>query len=118
MYTILIALFILACIVMVISILLQSSKGAGLAGAFGGMAGSGAFGPRGAASFLQKTTIVLAITYGLLCILINLVGTSSTVTQESILQKELNRDQLEHTLPEAPLTPPPAQQPAQNPDNQ
>jgi preprotein translocase subunit SecG len=102
MYTFFIFLFVLACALMVVSILLQSSKGHGLAGAFGGMGGAGsAFGPRGAASFLQRVTIILAILYGLLCIFINLTGSSSAVSQESVLQKEL--DQVERTLPEAPL---------------
>lgn len=105
MYTFLIFLFVLACALMVVSILLQSSKGHGLAGSFGGMGGAGsAFGPRGAASFLQRVTIVLAILYGLLCIFINIFGSSPTVTQESALQKELN--QMDRTLPEAPLPSP------------
>jgi preprotein translocase subunit SecG len=102
MYTLLVILFIFACVIMVVSILLQSSKGGGLAGAFGGVAGSGTFGPRGAASLLQRVTIILAILYGLLCIFINLWGTSTQI-QESILQRELNQDQIERTLPEAPL---------------
>ena len=109
MYTLLVSLFIFACFIMVISILLQSSKGGGLASSFGGAAGSGTFGPRGAASLLQRTTIILAISYGLLCIFINLWGTS-TKTQESILQKELNQNQIERTLPEVPLPLPEDQQ--------
>ena len=101
MYTVLILLFVLACALMVISILLQSSKGGGLAASFGGMGSSSAFGPRGAASFLQRVTIVLAIFYGLLCIFINIFGTSATTGQESIIQQELN--QMERALPQAPL---------------
>lgn len=102
MYTFLIFLFVLACALMVVSILLQSSKGHGLAGSFGGMGGAGsAFGPRGAASFLQRVTIVLAILYGLLCIFINLSGSSSGVDQRSGLQDELQK--MERTLPQAPL---------------
>jgi len=101
MYTILILLFVLACALMIISILLQSSKGGGMAASFGGMGASSAFGPRGAASFLQRVTIVLAILYGLLCIFINIFGTSATTSQESIIQQELNQTQ--GTLPQAPL---------------
>lgn len=101
MYSFLLILFILACALMVITILLQSSKGQGLAASFGGMGAASAFGPRGAASFLQRVTIVLALIYALLCIFINIYGSSSATSQESILQKELN--QMERTLPEAPL---------------
>jgi preprotein translocase subunit SecG len=101
MYTFLLILFILACALMVVTILLQSSKGQGLAASFGGMGAASAFGPRGAASFLQRLTIILALIYALLCIFINIFGSSSATNQESILQRELN--QVERTLPEAPL---------------
>lgn len=108
MYTVLTILFVLACALMVVTILMQSSKGGGLAASFGGMGASSAFGPRGAASFLQKVTIFLAVLYALLCIFINIFGTSGTTGQESILQREL--DQIERTLPEAPMPLPQDQQ--------
>lgn len=115
MYTFLLFLFILACALMVITILLQSSKGQGLAASFGGMGASSAFGPRGAASFLQRVTIILALIYAILCIFINLLGSSPTTSQQSILQKELN--QMQRTLPQAPL-PVPGDQQQQQPQQQ
>ena len=113
MYSFLLIFFVLACALMVITILLQSSKGQGLAASFGGMGAASAFGPRGAASFLQRVTIILALIYALLCIFINIYGSSSVTSQESILQKELN--QMERTLPEAPL-PLPGDQQQQQPE--
>jgi preprotein translocase subunit SecG len=60
----------LVCVLLVIVVLMQSSKGEGLAGAFGG-GGSGltgaVFGGRGAASFLSKATTVLAIVFMINC---------------------------------------------------
>ena len=72
MVTFLVVLFVFICISMVIVILLQSSKGQGLAGTFGGSGASAVFGGRGAATFLSKATAVLAVTYMVLCLLIGL----------------------------------------------
>jgi preprotein translocase subunit SecG len=63
-YGVLIGLHLLICITLIIAVLLQSSKGEGLAGAFGGSALTGTvFGGRGAATFLSKATTVLAIAF-------------------------------------------------------
>ena len=60
---------VIVCVSLILVVLMQSSKGEGLAGsAFGGGALSGAvFGGRGAATFLQKATTVLAIVFMLNC---------------------------------------------------
>ena len=60
---------VIICIALVLVVLLQSSKGEGLAGsAFGGGGISGAvFGGRGAATFLSKATSVLAVVFMLNC---------------------------------------------------
>jgi preprotein translocase subunit SecG len=65
LFTILITIHVLVCVGLIISVLMQSAKGEGLAGAFGGGGGvSGAvFGGRGAAPFLSKATTVLAIMF-------------------------------------------------------
>ena len=47
MVTFLVVLFVLACFGMIMVILLQSSKGQGLAGTFGGAGASAVFGGRG-----------------------------------------------------------------------
>jgi len=64
LYATLFVIHVLICISLIIVVLLQSSKGEGLAGAFGGGGLSGAvFGGRGAATFLSKATSVLAICF-------------------------------------------------------
>ncbi len=70
LFTVMIVFHTIVCILLVIVILMQSAKGEGLAGAFGGGGGglSGAvFGGRGAASFLSKATTVLAIVFMVNC---------------------------------------------------
>ncbi len=107
MYTFLIILFVLTCILLVISILLQSSKGGGLASSFGGLGGAAVFGPRGATSFLQKTTMVLGILFVLLSIMINLIGRNRGM-------EELNRTQQMQQTP-VPVAPLPGDQETQSP---
>ncbi len=70
MFTIMLIFHTMICVFLVIVILMQASKGEGLAGAFGGGGGgiSGAvFGGRGAGSFLSKATTVLAIVFMINC---------------------------------------------------
>jgi preprotein translocase subunit SecG len=59
---------VIVCVGLILVVLMQSSKGEGLAGsAFGGGLSSAVFGGRGAASFLSKATTVLAIVFMLNC---------------------------------------------------
>ncbi len=64
-YGLILVLHLLICLVLILVVLLQSGKGGGLAGAFGGMGGAGQtlFGGRGAATFLSKATTVLGIAF-------------------------------------------------------
>ncbi len=80
---------------------MQSAKGEGLAGAFGGGGVSGAvFGGRGAAPFLSKATTVLAITFMGMCILLTLVtgGGRQTSAATSAVQ-DYARQQAEQVTP-------------------
>jgi preprotein translocase subunit SecG len=56
-------LHVFVCVILVLVVLLQSGRGADLAGAFGGGATQTAFGSRGPASFLSKMTTVAAIIF-------------------------------------------------------
>ena len=67
-------LFILVCVLLMVSILLQSGKGEGLSGTFGG---SGQYlGGRAAATFLTRTTTGLAAAFMLLSIVIAILSSS------------------------------------------
>ena len=72
MFAIWIVFHVIVCAGLVIVVLMQSSKGEGLAGsAFGGGGGGGLSGAvfvrRGAASFLSKATTILAIVFMFNC---------------------------------------------------
>jgi len=109
-YALLMTVHVLAAVVLILIILLQSARGTDIAGAFGGMGSQAAFGPRGTATFLSKATAVLAVVFMLtslsLAILSNRVRSGgSSVLGESEAATE--------TAPAAP----PAQTPAAPPVN-
>ncbi len=93
MFAVLITIHIFICIGLIISVLMQSAKGEGLAGAMGGGGGiSGAvFGGRGAGSFLSKATTGLAIMFMGMCVLLTLTTsggrTGSAVAGTSAVQQ-------------------------------
>lgn len=91
-----------------IVILLQSSKGGGLAGTFGGSAMGAVFGGRGTAPFLKKVTTVIASLFLALALLLSLM-TRGSVSQESVVQRNLERFQ--NTSPARGL---PQQRPAES----
>jgi preprotein translocase subunit SecG len=105
MVTFLVILFVFIFISMVIVILLQASKGQGLAGTFGGAGASAVFGGRGAATFLSKSTAILAVTYVILCLLIGyFYKRDSEVARQSLIQQE-SETQSEVPVPGVPLAP-------------
>ena len=92
MFALLIILQMIVSILLVLSILLQSSKGGGLAGIAGGLMSSTVFGGRGAASFLAKATTVLATVFFLNCLGMAVMSTHAqqraSVTQQAAAQQE------------------------------
>ena len=88
LYALLIFVHIVVSFGLIVTVLLQSSKGGGLAGTFGGSGiTGGVFGGRGAAPFLTKATTVCAILFMLTSLSLNYVkpGRSS----ESVLERSL-----------------------------
>jgi preprotein translocase subunit SecG len=102
----LIAIHVLVCILLIISILMQSSKGGGMAGVFGGGGNiGGVFGGRGAASFLQKATMWLGVTFAVMTILIGVVSVRTSSAPKSALQQVLDEEKQAspaNVLPVAP----------------
>lgn len=102
MFTVWVIFHVIVCIALVLVVLLQSSKGEGLAGsAFGGGGGmSGAvFGGRGAASFLSRATTVLAVVFMINCGALAFMKTSDrpgtttgTTPTESVVTREAQRE--------------------------
>jgi preprotein translocase subunit SecG len=112
-------LHVLICIALIMAVLMQSAKGEGLAGAFGGSGITGAvFGGRGAATFLSKATTVLAIAFFLSCIVLSFlspaVGSSGG---RSGIQREAEKRTSEGAGPatNVPSSTSPQQQPSSQP---
>jgi preprotein translocase subunit SecG len=66
------AAIILSGVFMILLILIQRGKGGGLAGAFGGVGGSSAFGSRAGDAFTRFTIIVAAVWVLLIMILVRI----------------------------------------------
>jgi preprotein translocase subunit SecG len=75
MFGVVIGVHVLICGLLIVVVLLQSGKGGGLAGAFGGAGGIGAvFGGQTAATFLTKATRYLAIAFMLTSLVLALLA--------------------------------------------
>ena len=78
MFPVLVVFHVLVCIGLILAVLMQSSKGEGLAGsAFGGSFSGAMFGGRGAASFLSRATSILAVLFMLNCGALAFMSSSS-----------------------------------------
>ncbi|MDP2884749.1 MAG: preprotein translocase subunit SecG [Ignavibacteria bacterium] len=105
MYTFFIAIEILVSVFLMIVILMQASKGGGLAGTLGTSNMGTVFGVRRTSDFLTKTTTVLATLFLALALFINLVVLPrAEKSQESVIQSGPQ-----------PTALPPAEQPMQQP---
>lgn len=119
MYTFLVVVASIISVLLMIVVLMQSSKGDGLSGTFGGAAGSMGtmFGTRRTADFLSKGTWWLAGSLAVLAIAINLFflpGQATANQKESIIQRS-SRQQIPQTpeLPTQSQSVPQTQQSAQ-----
>jgi preprotein translocase subunit SecG len=114
--TILLILFIPICILLILIVLLQAGKGGGLAGAFGGAGGQTFLGARGAADFLGKLTIYLAIGFMFLALVLSFTygrrGTISVGEEPAAVEETTTETPVEDSAPtqsEPAQTPPAAE---------
>jgi preprotein translocase subunit SecG len=77
---------ILACLILVAVVLLQTGKRADLAGAFGGGGSQTAFGARGAATFLSKATTGVAVLFMLTSITLAIMSSRIAGSSQSVLE--------------------------------
>jgi preprotein translocase subunit SecG len=90
-YGLLLVLHIVICLSLVLSILLQSGKGGGLAGgAFGGTAQT-VFGGRGATDFLTRATMVLGGLFFATSLALALMSSGTRGPARSLMQEEARR---------------------------
>lgn len=113
MFSILVTLEIIVSIVLVMVVLMQSSKGGGLAGTLGGGSMGTMFGVRRTADFLSRATTILATIFFALCLVINMFFLPGKKEgSESIIQK----GSTPALIPRA--VPPRSSQPAATPNQQ
>jgi preprotein translocase subunit SecG len=127
MYVLFIILHVLVSIVLSVAVLLQSSKGGGLAGAFGG--GGGApqqiLGSRGMTTLLHKVTIWCGIGFMITSLTLFMMSGDRAGARTSVLEGAHQRGTLAPDSPApplgdfeaAPLTAP-AEQPSDSPAEQ
>ncbi len=99
----LIALHVMICILLTVAILMQSSKGGGLAATFGGQSGNigAVFGGRGAGDFLSKATIVMAIVFMMGSIVQGLMK-KNVEPSRSLIQEEVQSNPSPASLLQTP----------------
>ena len=111
MITILMVFIILVAVLLMGIVLIQSSKGGGLAGTFGGTDASMMFGVRRTTDFLIKLTSVLAAIFMLFSLVTNIIINKGSTSVESIIQQNNNQN----SMPQQQL---PTQQPQNQPGDQ
>jgi preprotein translocase subunit SecG len=109
-YTFLVILEILVSILLMAVVLMQSSKGGGLAGTFGGAsAGFGnMFGVRRTADILSRMTTILGTVFIVLALFINLffLPNKATKEQKSFLQTQGQQSLPAQQVPQVPIESP------------
>ena len=92
MVGVLMVIHYLTCFAMVLVILLQSGKGGGLAGAFGG-GGSTIFGGRGAGTILTRATMILGAVFFVTSLSLALMSATGGPggASKSLIQEEAKR---------------------------
>jgi len=97
-YTLILVVHVVVAIALVALVLLQQGKGADAGAAFGSGASATMFGSQGSASFLSRTTAVLATVFFLTSLTLGYFATQTTAVPESVIER---------TQSEAPAQPPP-----------
>ena len=87
MYAFLIIIFVLIAILQTLVVLMQSSKGGGLAGSFGAGGMGAVFGSRGTATFLSKLTAILAASFMVLALILGFMKSGATGGR-SLIERE------------------------------
>ncbi|MBI5647602.1 MAG: preprotein translocase subunit SecG [Ignavibacteriae bacterium] len=122
MYTIIILVILIISALMTVVILMQSSKGQGLSGAFGGAGGVGTMlGVRRAADVLSNATWILAAAFVVLIFAVNMFFLPTQGSQDSIFIEQVPMNaaqrQMQQPAPQqqqaAPQQQPAPQQPPQ-----
>ena len=99
LFNLLIGLHVFVCLVLILVVLLQSSKGSGLAGAFGGGGGQTMFGGQETATFLSRMTTYLAVLFMVLSLLLAFLSSRRTNGPRSIVRDAARQTGAQSQLP-------------------
>ena len=108
MVTLLIALHVLVCIVLILVILLQSGKGAEMGATFGVGSSSPVFGPRGPTPLLAKVTVGAAVIFMATSLVLTIFASRQEMPS---LLKSVKPPAVEQPVKKSPI-PPPVSSPA------
>ena len=103
MQTIILAVHIVIAVSLVILILLQTGKGAEMGAAFGSGASGTVFGSRGSASFLTRTTAILAAAFFVTSLTLAYLS-GQTVVRKSVTES-FSPSPVEQSTPSSPDVP-------------
>jgi preprotein translocase subunit SecG len=99
--TILLIVQVLLAISMIALILIQRGRGADTGAAFGSGASTTVFGARGSASFLTRTTAILAILFFTNCFALSYLAGRTVQSKESVMSRVENATVLEEAVKKA-----------------
>jgi len=103
MYTVIIFLFSIVALLLIFVILIQSGKGGGLAGTFGGGgdAMGSIFGGKGSAPFLTRITTILTTLFMFIALILGMI-TRGSMDNKGLVEQERERRMASpaRTLPE------------------
>ena len=95
LYSVLVSIDVLIAAALIGLVLIQQGKGAGMGAAFGAGASGTVFGSRGSASFLSRTTAVLAALFFINSIVLAYLASNRPVSEsvmENTVQEEVTTD--------------------------
>jgi preprotein translocase subunit SecG len=105
-YTLFLVAHVVVAVALVALVLLQQGKGADAGAAFGSGASTTMFGSQGSASFLSRTTAILATVFFLTSLTLAYFATQTSTAPESVIERAVS---------ETPTPPPPLPESAKGP---
>ena len=96
MYTVILALHIFICFLLIISVLLQNGKGSDIGSALGGGVSGEMFGPKAPSNIMNKITTVIAACFIVLSLTLAVMSGSGP---NSIMKNSSNVPALDNTVP-------------------
>jgi len=102
MYTIILALHLFVCFLLILAVLLQAGKGSSLGAAFGGGQGD-VFGPGTPVNIMNRITTVVAILFMVTSLLLAILSTQKSTN--SVIDQFQQPAPVEQSVPAVPAEP-------------